>query len=367
MKNWPQVALGELCDIYQPKTITSAQILLSGPYKVYGANGVIGYFDKYNHENTEIVVTCRGATCGTINITEPRSWITGNAMVVNPKDKRVLSKEFLFYILRATDFNRVITGAAQPQITRSSLAPFKISLPPLETQNLIVSLLDQATDLKKKREEADEKMAIFAPALFHQMFGDPAKNERGWSKEKLSDLCEILNGYAFKSEKYVDSGTRVIRITNVQKGFIVDNDPKFYPLNTTEPVQRYELREGDLLVSLTGNVGRVGLLQRDLLPAALNQRVACVRLRSSNILMRYLFVLLNGSMFENECINAASGVAQKNLSTTWLGNFQIPVPPIEKQQRFVELIEYLYDLQEKQRAQRMMLANAFDGMVQDLL
>ncbi|MBU3924402.1 N-6 DNA methylase, partial [Patescibacteria group bacterium] len=85
-QKWPMVELGEICEIYQPKTITSKDIKSAGPYKVFGANGVIGFYDKYNHEESEVLITCRGATCGTINLSEPKSWVTGNTMVVKPKN-----------------------------------------------------------------------------------------------------------------------------------------------------------------------------------------------------------------------------------------------------------------------------------------
>ena len=156
---------------------------------------------------------------------------------------------------------------------------------------------------------------------------------------ELGDVCDLMNGYAFKSENYVDGGTRVIRITNVQKGKIVDDNPKFYPKDTKEPVEKYKLLEGDLLISLTGNVGRVGLLSKKLLPAALNQRVACLRVDSQKINSKFLFSLLNKDDFENDCINASSGVAQKNLSTVWLSKYKIPLPPIEVQKEIVEQIE----------------------------
>ena len=76
---------------------------------------------------------------------------------------------------------------------------------------------------------------------------------------KIGDACEILNGFAFRSENYATSGIRVIRIANVQKGFIEDSTPAFYPLNSSG-LDKYMLEEGDLLMSLTGNVGRVALL-----------------------------------------------------------------------------------------------------------
>jgi len=97
---------------------------------VFGANGIIGRHDKYNHEQAEVVLTCRGATCGTINMSLPFSWITGNAMVISPFSEEMLTKNFLFNVLKNRDFSDVITGTAQPQITRANLINFKIPLPP---------------------------------------------------------------------------------------------------------------------------------------------------------------------------------------------------------------------------------------------
>lgn len=168
-KNWEVKKMGELCDIYQPKTITSAEILKEGPYKVYGANGVIGYYNKYNHEDSEVLVTCRGATCGTINLSEPKCWITGNAMVVHPKTPS-LSKVFLYYVLKASDLSTTITGAAQPQITRTSLSPFKILLPPMETQREIVEKLSAVEEYKKKLIEQKEKLQEFFDSVLNKSF-----------------------------------------------------------------------------------------------------------------------------------------------------------------------------------------------------
>jgi type I restriction enzyme M protein len=138
---WEARELGDVCEVYQPKTITGAEILDDGPYKVYGANGVIGFYDQFNHPEAEVAITCRGATCGTVNFTEPESWITGNAMVVSPKDKTI-SKKFLQYLLIGTNLNPVITGSAQPQITGASLKPFEISIPPIDEQERIVELIN---------------------------------------------------------------------------------------------------------------------------------------------------------------------------------------------------------------------------------
>ena len=162
-------------------------------------------------------------------------------------------------------------------------------------------------------------------------------------KIRLGDACEILNGFAFKSENYVDSGIRVIRIANVQKGYIEDNTPAFYPLDSVE-LDKYMLEEGDLLISLTGNVGRVAILEKEFLPAALNQRVACLRLKTSRLTKGYLFHILNGNLFEQQCIQSSKGVAQKNMSTEWLKNYEIPLYSKEKQDVITETLDKTYNV-----------------------
>ncbi len=168
---------------------------------------------------------------------------------------------------------------------------------------------------------------------------------------RLGDLCDILNGYAFKSEQYVDSGIRIIRIANVQKGYIEDSTPVFYPIDDNE-YKKYKLMEGDLLLSLTGNVGRVALLQKEFLPAALNQRVACLRIKDETTLSKsFLFNFLNSDYFENKCIESAKGVAQKNMSTEWLKEYEIPLFSMETQEKIsneLDIISNLISLRKQQ-------------------
>ena len=155
---------------------------------------------------------------------------------------------------------------------------------------------------------------------------------------RLGDACDILNGFAFKSDKYVEDGIRIIRIANVQKGYIEENAPAFYPIDSVG-LEKYMLEEGDLLMSLTGNVGRVACLQKEMLPAALNQRVACLRLKVDRITKGFLFHILNSDFFEQQCVQASNGVAQKNISTEWLKDYEIPLYSIEEQLKITDILD----------------------------
>ena len=169
-------------------------------------------------------------------------------------------------------------------------------------------------------------------------------------KIKIGDVCDILNGYAFKSENYVDSGIRIIRISNVQKGYIEDSTPAFYSFDTMG-LSKFMLEEGDLLMSLTGNVGRVAILEKELLPAALNQRVACLRLKSNKITKSYLFHFLNSNFFEQQCIMASNGVAQKNMSTEWLKGYEIPLYTPNQQEEIVTVLNAAQSILSSRRQQ----------------
>jgi len=173
---WPMKRLGDVAELYQPKTITGADILAKGPYKVFGANGVIGFYNKYNHEEAEVAVTCRGATCGTVNFTEPKSWITGNAMVVTPKDKD-LDKQYLFYALKSSDMAGVISGTAQPQITRQSFAPLEIPVPPLSEQRQIVAELESERSLVEANRELMARFERKLQAKLAEIWGEETTDE----------------------------------------------------------------------------------------------------------------------------------------------------------------------------------------------
>ncbi len=143
---WTETTLGNSFELYQPQTITTKDLIEDGKYQVYGANGVIGRYDKYNHEESQLLITCRGATCGAVNVSSPFSWINGNAMVVKPK-KRDIGVRFTEYFFRgAVDLTKAITGAAQPQITRQSLSPIIFNYPSVATQQEIVEKLDCISD-----------------------------------------------------------------------------------------------------------------------------------------------------------------------------------------------------------------------------
>ncbi|WP_304234991.1 restriction endonuclease subunit S [Jiulongibacter sediminis] len=159
---------------------------------------------------------------------------------------------------------------------------------------------------------------------------------------KIGAFAKIQNGYAFKSKEYVDKGLRIIRIANVQSGEIIDRDPRFYPESRLSEFNDYVIEEDDFLISLTGNVGRVGRIDKSLLPALLNQRVGKLNLKTSNIGKSYLYHFLNSRTFVNQVIQTSKGVAQLNTSSKKIEAIKIPIAPLPEQRAIVAKIEELF-------------------------
>jgi type I restriction enzyme S subunit len=166
--DWEEKKLGEIARVYQPLTISQSDLTKTG-YPVYGANGIIGKYDRFNHENEQIAVTCRGNTCGVINYTQPKSWITGNAMVINTDDSSKADKKFMYYQLLSQNLNYLITGSGQPQIT-GDIKQHKIFVPFIKEQqkiaNFLTALDDKITAEKSKLTAAKQ----FKKALLQRMF-----------------------------------------------------------------------------------------------------------------------------------------------------------------------------------------------------
>ena len=171
--DWEEKRLGEISKIYQPKTISQKEMIKDGKYPVFGANGIIGRYDKYNHEESEVLITCRGASCGTINLSEQRAWITGNAMVIKPfasSSNCETLKMYLFYLLQYENFRYIISGQAQPQIVSSALSIFKINIPCSKEQESIANALSAVDDKINAISNQVEKFENFKKGLLQQMF-----------------------------------------------------------------------------------------------------------------------------------------------------------------------------------------------------
>lgn len=182
---WMNVNLFDICQPSQWKTISIKELLPRG-YIVYGANGAIGFYKEYTHEKPTLMITCRGATCGNIHISQPFSYINGNAMALDHLLEDVCNINYLAYFLRYRGLDDAITGSAQPQITQGNLQVVLIDLAPPTEQTRIVGKLEELfSDLDAGVAElkaAQKKLAQYRQSLLKSAVTGELTAE--WRKKK---------------------------------------------------------------------------------------------------------------------------------------------------------------------------------------
>jgi len=361
---WKEISLEDACEMYQPKTITSNDLIENGEFPVYGANGVIGRYNQYNHEHSQLIITCRGATCGAVNVSQPKSWITGNAMVVRPKIDN-LSIKFLEYLFRGQiNLTKAITGAAQPQITRQSLNPIVIPLPPLAEQHRIVDILDRAASIQRLRTEADAKLRELIPALFVDMFGDPVTNPKGWPVTKFGQLGQLDRG---KSRHRPRDAAELYDgpYPFIQTGDVAKSDGYIRSYSTTYSelglAQSKLWKAGTLCITIAANIAKTGILAFD---ACFPDSVVGY-IPNNEAMAEYIRAWLS---FLQPTLEAnAPQAAQKNINLEILRDLPVPLPPIELQSRFSDYVSALYSVRQLSENSKASIILANEGLFHELL
>ena len=325
---YPHVELGDVCDLYQPKTITQNELVPDGPFLVFGANGIIGRYSEYNHEDAEVVITCRGATCGTVKRSQPKSWITGNAMVAKPKDAQ-LSKNFLFEILRNSNLTSTISGSAQPQITRQSLAPFLIPLPPIGVQKEIVA------EIEGYRKVIDGACAVVDNYRLHIPI-DPA-----WPMASLGDHFAITSGGTpSKAEARFWTGTVPWVSPKDMKSDVIEDTQDHISEAAIEASATKLIPGGSVICVVRSGILKhsfpVAVLARDM---CINQDIVAFRPTSGIGNSKFLFYVLKTKTASILQDGIKAGVTVQSFYNGFFRDFHVPLPPAATQQEVISDIE----------------------------
>ena len=331
-----KIKLTDICNPKQWKTIPTSELLENG-YPVYGANGIIGYYSEFNHKNPVITVTCRGATCGTINITVPKSYVTGNAMCLDDMRSDIYM-EYLYYCLKHYNFNNVISGSAQPQITRQGMEKIYVTIGSHNEQMDIVDKLKKVENVIGLRKRELKQLDTLVKSRFAEMFGDPIRNPKGWKVVTIGDIVtEVRYG---TSKPAVEGGKYpYLRMNNLTADGHLDlNDLKYIDISDDE-VEKCVVRKGDVLFNRTNSIDLVGKtavfdLQDDMVIAGYIIRIRL----NEKILPEVLSQYMNLEALKDILRSMAKGaVNQANINAQELQSIRVYVPDIELQKQFVEM------------------------------
>ena len=339
MKGWETAMLGDTCDMYQPKTISMKDLVEDGAYLVYGANGVIGRYDKFNHDDPQLIITCRGATCGSVNVSSPKSWITGNAMVVRPRDDSI-DLRFLEYLFRGgIDISRAITGAAQPQITRTNLAPLEITYPSsVEEQRRIVGILDEAFEGIATARANAEKNLQNARALFESHL-QSVFSQRGdeWVERRLGDVVtRLTNGYVGPTRNiYQESGVPYLLARHVKSNRLLFDGKTFISDEFNRKNKKSMLKAGDVLLVQSGHIGHSAVVTPEHEGHNCHAMIVITPVRESAT-GPFLSMYFNSSEMRQRFDEIRSGSTVPHLTCREVKELMIALPDISTQHLLVD-------------------------------
>ena len=239
------------------------------------------------------------------------------------------------------DIERKTAFVTVKHLSAKELNKLELNLPTIEEQNRIAKILSKLERVIDWREKELQYLENLIESRFIELFGDPDVNSKGWKECALSEKVNVVGGYAFKSDQFDEErGIPVLRIGNINAGF-------FRPVNLVywhedESLERYIVYPGELVMSLTGTVGKddygnICILGNDYGKYYLNQRNAKLEIMEG-IDKYYLSQLLKFTQIKKRLTGISRGVRQANISNKDILNLVVPVPPMEIQERFAAFV-----------------------------
>lgn len=348
-----KVYLGDICDIKIGRTPPRRQ-----PQWFSESHGIkwasikdMGNMGKYISQTSEfltadaikkfnIPIIPAGTLLMSFKLTVGRLGFTEYDMCSNEaiaqlpiKDPDIVDKNYLYYYLKNFNFGSLSsTSSIATAVNSKTVKNISVNLPPLDQQKKIANILSSLDEKIELNRRMNETLEQLSQALFrHYFVNNPEVNS--WESGEVSNVIRIYSGFAFKSKDFdIDGKYGLVTIKNVQDGcFIKDcTDHLSEPLPDRIP-EYVHLKSGDIILSLTGNVGRVCIVVgRDYL---LNQRVAKL---VSDESQAYAYFLFRSRAMKDCMVGMSKGTAQKNLSPIETGKLKIKIPPTNVMNQFEE-------------------------------
>lgn len=281
-------------------------------------------------------------------------------------DGRKIHPRYMLYLL-PKELKKI--EDATPFVTVKHLSVNKIKdiqipLPPLATQQKIAATLDAADAYRQQTKALIAKYDQLAQSLFLDMFGDPVRNEKGWEKKKLEDILEFLtSGSRGWAKYYSENGDLFLRIQNVGYDCLRLDEIIYIQTPSSAEANRTKVKTGDVILSITADLGRTAVIPDDFPDAYINQHLAILRLKGQmnpRFLSAYI-ATKGGQSFFNQ-LN--KGGVKAGLNFTDIKSYPIFTPSIALQNLFAERIQHIEAQKQQARASLQKAEELFNSLLQ---
>ena len=368
--DWSWIDLVDVSKPKQWKTISGAEMIPSG-YPVFGANGFVGFYHEYNHEDESIAITCRGNTCGTINRIPPKTYITGNSMALDDVNERVVLKDFLYYALVYRQVTDSISGSAQPQITRDGLSKIQFPAPNIQEQQKIASILTAVDEViasttaqinKLKDLKTGMMQELLTKGIGHTEFKDSpvGRIPKGWEVKLLGDVCEFTQGVQITADNMVrESKAGYIRYMYI-RDFTSDDRQWFVEDQYPNKI----ITDSDIAMANTGHSsgtvykGKYGVLSNNAFKISFSKKV---------LNTDFLFYFLQSDFFLRTIQQLFNTAGQPHVGHGNIARMPTPIPPLNEQLMISTALSKVLENESKKLQKLNHLISLKKALMQDLL
>ncbi|QUB79504.1 restriction endonuclease subunit S [Prevotella jejuni] len=305
-----------------------------GQYPVYGSNGIIGWYDKYNSEDAPVIGHI-GANCGSVVWANGKHFVTYNGIIC--KIKSGVNSRFAYYALLNSHLETRTRGAAQPFISYDLLNRVSVYAPIIEMQNKIASILssyDRLIENNTRRIRLLEQMAenLYKEWFVRFRFPGHEKVEmvnglpKGWETIHIKELAQLKSGYAFKSEWFIEEGEAVAKIKDIGNILMDTSSFSYVDKENCIKAKKFLLTTGDLTIALTGaTIGKISIVPKHKGNIYTNQRLGKFFLGDNPMeKLPFLYCLFKQESMVSNIVNLSnSSSAQPNISPEQIEKIKI--------------------------------------------
>ncbi len=334
-----------------------------------------GLTKGFIHTN-DILIVKDGATTGRVGFVDKsfpfkRSAVNEHVFIVRA-DTNKADPLYLYYFLRSKIGNEQVMsdfrGAAQGGISRGFASKVHIPVRSLSEQRRIVDVLSSADSIVRLRREAEKKTAELIPALFLDMFGDPATNPKGWPIQSLGELISDgpQNGL-YKHASLYGEGTPILRIDGFYDGLVVSHKALKRVRIEPEEKKKFRIYERDIVINRVNSVEYLG--KSAIIPfldevTVFESNMMRFSVSDEEILPEYLIKLLQTTYAKAHVLSKAKhAINQSSINQQDVKSFLVPVPPIKHQTEFAERAEQVRSIQSQQAAATTTAQATFDALL----
>jgi type I restriction enzyme S subunit len=357
-----KVPIGDLLDLQYGKSLRKDK-RVKGTNPVYGSNGIVDYHNDYLVEEPTIIVGRKGSI-GEVWLSSSPCWPIDTTYFVVPKKNVSIDINWLYRLLKTLGLSKLNRSAAIPGLNRNDVYRIKIPLPPLEDQKRIASILTRVEKLIARRKESIQLLDELLKSTFLEMFGDPVRNEKGWSFLPLIKFGTISTGNTpprNKPENYSDGIIEWIKTDNILSDSAIISE-------ATEMLSEVGLKKGRtvkknalLVACIAGSIESIGRAALSDRSVAFNQQINAIQPYDDvNPFFLYFLFKICRKYIQN---HATKGM-KKILTKGDFIKIKMIKPPIDLQNQFAIIVEKIESIKSRYQQSLAELENLYGSLSQ---